>query len=52
MERNDRLTSRPLLLYYDSTGKLPHAFVTLFPDLDESRDAIKKILEWTGADGH
>lgn len=35
-----------LLLDYDAKEKLPHAFVTLAPYLEESRDAIKRIHEW------
>ena len=34
------------LLYYDTGIKLPHAFMTLFPLLPESRDAIDKMLEF------
>ena len=35
-----------LLLDYDDAGKLPHAFVTLYPSSAESRDAIQRIHEW------
>ena len=35
-----------LLLDYDGAGKLPHAFVTLYPSSAESRDAIQRIHEW------
>ena len=38
-----------LLLYYDhKKKKLPHAFMTLAPSMDESQDAIGRILDWLG----
>ena len=35
-----------LLLDYDNGQKLHHAFVTLYPSLEESKDAIKRMHEW------
>ena len=34
-----------LLLDYADAGKLPHAFVTLYPSSAEGRDAIQRIHE-------
>lgn len=34
------------ILFYGDNKELDHAFVTLKPDLPESQDAIKKIVQW------
>ncbi|MCR5789784.1 MAG: alpha/beta hydrolase [Lachnospiraceae bacterium] len=40
-----------LLLDYNDGEKLPHAFVTLLPSLEESMDAIERIHEWIEKQG-
>ena len=35
-----------LLLDYEDGEKLPHAFVTRFPSLDQSKNAIERVHEW------
>ena len=38
------------LLDCNNGKKLPHAFMTLFPMLEESRDAIKRMREFINSD--